>query len=370
MSRSFLLAAVVAASALLAVSADGKDDTAPASVSIVEEKITLRQALERLTAQSHVPVTNLLPADDNPTIKLNLKDVTFWQALDGIAEAAGASLDLYQGDGRIALVRRYRDRASPLKPLVSHSGPFRVALKKLTAQNDFTSGGRGCTVVFEVAWEPALEPFYLETRPQKVVFRDDTGKSLEVSAGNRWDPVSGRRALEFDCPLPAFPRTSARIATLKGEFAWKGPSRMHAFRFRTKDNPEPTLAELEKAVAKGGIESSAGRGLTTCTLEGISLNRPSWVVRITTELPPGGAAFDSNEMWWSFAQAYLVSADGKKQLPAAGSEQVKDGVRRVEVKYVFRGERGEAKDWLLLFRAPASLVQQSIPFEFKDVPLP
>jgi hypothetical protein len=346
------------------------------SVSIVEEKIPLRQALAKLTEQTKISIVNTLPPDEDPVLKLSIKDATFWEALDQIAAAADAQVDLFQSGGRIGLVRRFREKAGP-KPQISRSGPFRVTLRRWTAFNDFTTGARGSMAVFEVGWEPSVEPFYLDLFPHDVILKDAQNKSVDVPSGQHiWRPLDGgARAVEFEVNLPSLPRQAAEIGQFKGSFGLRGPSRMHVFRFRTKDVAEPTLADLRDEL-KGGkeIEASAGKELTTCSLGSITLSSTTWKVLITTKLPPGGPPFDTNEQWWSNNEVYLQSLDGKRRLAPVSYFQANAATEKPTVEYHFRdsakGQRGDPAKWTLVFRAPASIVKQSIPFEFKNVPLP
>src|SRR5207248_3698989 len=94
-------------------------------------------------------------------VTVDLKGVTFWQALDTIAELSGARASFYGRDGKISLVKRpegYR------RPPTSYDGPFRVALKRVATARDLERADGGtCTVTLEVAWVPDLMPLYLET---------------------------------------------------------------------------------------------------------------------------------------------------------------------------------------------------------------
>ncbi len=352
-------------------------ETLPGSglVSISEERITLRAALGQLAAQSKITVLNNV--GDDPELRLNLKRATFWEALDQIATAADAQVDLYQSNGGIALVRRGRDRNAPLKAQVSHTGPFRVALRHLTAHNDFITGTRSSTALFELAWEPSVGVFSMQTQPQNLVMQDARGHPVETPSGSKWITLEASRAFTFDVPLPSLPRAEERIGLLKGAIAIRGPSRLHTFRFPTPASKEPTLAELQAYIAdaKKPLQESAGDKQSDCTLQRVTLNPDTWKVRIAITLPPGGPEFESHEPWYALNEVYLESLDGKARLKRVGYSQDGAGdTRKAVIEYNFanpkKGQRGEAKNWTLVFRAPASMVERKVSFEFKDVPLP
>src|SRR5207249_10760 len=109
-----------------------------------------------------------------------------------------------------------RDKNTPLKPQISRNGAFRLSIQRLTAFNDFVTGARGSHAFFELAWEPSVDLFYLQSQPQNLVIQDDKGKPVEAPAGSKWVPLDSRRVIAFDVTLPALPRTSEKIGLLKG----------------------------------------------------------------------------------------------------------------------------------------------------------
>jgi hypothetical protein len=315
-------------------------------------------------------ILNSLAPEDNPSLKLDLNAVPFWKALDQIAAGAGAQVQLYRGDGKIELVKRGKSARLP----VYYHDAFRVALRKLATSQDFATGARGSTLTMEVAWDPSFEPLYLETRPHQLVLLDDSSKPVDLNPlGSLWTSVDGRRATSFEVPLPALPRTAARIGTLKGAFPVRGPVRMHEFRWTAKDGRDFTLKELYGK--KLPLTLKAGPDQTVCALNAVDLDNPdSWTVQIATELPESGPEFESFQPWFAHNQVYLLSRDGRRRLLPLSYSQENAGTRKAVLNYRFTDsaavKRGKPEDWVLVCRAPAAMVELSIPFEFKDVPLP
>src|SRR5437879_2533378 len=141
----------------------------PQRVTIVGDAIPLEQALNDLTKQTSAPIVNSLPRDEKLSRKLDLRNVAFGEALDRIALAANAEVDLYRLETRIELLRRGRPPQLP----ISYSGPFRVAMRKLSPVLDFANQKRSLTVDMEVAWDPSVEPFSLQTRPQQITLQKE-----------------------------------------------------------------------------------------------------------------------------------------------------------------------------------------------------
>src|SRR6266542_2820647 len=69
-------------------------------VTLPEKDMPLSEALRSLTNQTRIPVRASL--DNDPVLKLAVKDVPFWEALDRIADAAGARVRIHGEQGTIA----------------------------------------------------------------------------------------------------------------------------------------------------------------------------------------------------------------------------------------------------------------------------
>src|SRR5262249_14326803 len=112
-----------------------KKQLAPKLVTIQADKVRLREALEQLSKQTGIVVEDRRrDRSDDPEVKLDLKDVTFWQALDAIAKEADLRVALYQRGGAIALVDGPHVRLH-----VCYDGLFRIAVKRITALYDLES---------------------------------------------------------------------------------------------------------------------------------------------------------------------------------------------------------------------------------------
>src|SRR5262249_37321269 len=140
------------------------------TVTLSGDKVPLGKALAEVSRQTGIRIEN--PLGGEPELRLDLKDKPFWQALDTIAAAANARVYLAPRNGQISLVKRSGGTAPP----ASYSGPFRVSLKRISVAHDFDSNSDQTTATLEVCWEPALQPFLLETRPQDLVIEDDANK--------------------------------------------------------------------------------------------------------------------------------------------------------------------------------------------------
>lgn len=341
---------------------------APHLVSLPPTRITLSQALAAVTKQTGIPVEDASGGTDE-TIQLDLRHATFWQALDALAAAVKARVHLYPSSGRIVLSKagsNYR------LPPISYDGRFRLSVKKVTTSRDLEirdKDGRGSSthVALEVAWDPALLPLYLETRPRGVHLIDDKNNALAVpDVGISLAPVDGLIALGIDLHLPALPRSVTTIRKLEGELSMIAPSKMLTFAFENLENLAQTkVNDPERQLTQDGV---------TCRILDVKLFRERWTVRVALDYPPGMKQLDTNQSWVVNNEMTLVAPDGKKRFGSTNYVVESATSRQAILSYHFRDRgglaRGKPGDWRVSYRTPANLVDVPIRFVFQDIPLP
>ena len=117
--------------------ADVPKELVAKTITLQETNIALSKALRELANQTGNQVEDRRrEKEDVKLSKLDLKNATFWQALDAIAKAADARVSLYERDGKIALM----DGPHQLTP-TSYSGLFRLEPTKLEATRDLKNSG-------------------------------------------------------------------------------------------------------------------------------------------------------------------------------------------------------------------------------------
>ncbi|HTU20679.1 MAG TPA: hypothetical protein VMG10_21645 [Gemmataceae bacterium] len=341
---------------------EGKTVTLPAG------KIPVSDALAELTKQTGIRVEDIRGGPDE-TIQLDLKQATFWQALDALAAAAGARVNLYPTSGRIVLAKR---GASYCLPPISYDGRFRLSVKKVTATRDLEirdekGHGSATRLAVEVAWDPQLLPLYLETRPRGLRIVVDKNNVVTIpDEGSSLAPVDGLIALGIEVRLPALPRSVASIRSLEGELSMTGPSKMLTFTFAMLDRLEKTKpTDPERQLTQERV---------TCRILDVKLLRDRWSLRVELLYPPGMKQLDTNQSWVVNNEMTLESPDGKKRLPSTDYALESATSRRAVLWYHFRDrgtlKRGKAGSWRVRYRTPANLIEAPIKFNFKDIPLP
>jgi hypothetical protein len=323
---------------------------------------TTTQALDELARQSGIRVEDRI--DGAGPISLELTKTTFWQSLDAIARAARARVDLYARDGRLALVPC---PTGYTEPPVSYSGFFRSSLRKTAATRDLASGATTYTATIEVAWEPGLEPLFLDTTPHALVVRDDAGHELPTrEEGAALAPVDGRLAREFDVPLPPLPRRTAKLDLLQGRMQAIAPGKIASFKFETLDR-------LVEAAADSPLRRRQEYAVT-CRVTKVQLARDRWTVQVAIEYPPGGVRLESYQSRVVSNELVLETKDGLKHRAADGYVVDMASERRALVSYHFfdpdKTLKGGPAEWRVRYRTPATLVDIPFKFSFRDVSLP
>jgi hypothetical protein len=332
------------------------------------DKMMRSQALAELTKQTGIAVADMGGQADE-TIALDRKRVTFWQALDAIAAASKARVNLSPRSGRIVLDKR---GANYRLPPISYDGRFRLIVKKVTTSRDLEIGDNdahhGSTnLAIEIAWDPELLPLYLETRPRALRLVDDKNNVIAVpDEGSALAPVDGLIAVGIDLSLPSLPRSINTLRSLQGELSMIGPSKMLTFTFDRLDRLATVQADApERRLSQEGV---------TCRILDVKLVRDRWTIRVALDYPPGMKQLDSNQSWVVNNEMTLETPDGKKRFASTNYFLESATTRQAILSYHFRDQgkmtRGKPSDWRVRYRAPANLVEVAIPFAFKDIALP
>lgn len=331
------------------------------TLSLKGDGMPLSMALRSLEKETGMKVIDRRGTGDDPRLRLDLEGVTFWQAVDGIARAANARVDLYQADRNVALVR------GPWRPqVISYHGLFRLTAKRCSANVDLEAQVRTYRLTVEIAWEPRFRPYLLDTR-----VRGLTVQAGSAAVGELPPPSGGAVAVEtplctsVDLRLPTVPRGVDKLTTLEGSFSLVGTDRMLEFKF-------PSLAVLD---------ADAGKREQTQEKVRVSVRKPvldedRWTVEVHIENPARGPMFESFQSWAVFNEISLVGKDGRARFPNNGGSTEQTAGNRAAVSYHFVDEpakglrRGKPDQWTLSYRTPAAIVEMTVPFSFKDVVLP
>jgi hypothetical protein len=332
--------------------------------------IPVSKALAELAKQTGNQVADHRPGKEQDKIKLDLKNVTFWQALEAIAKATDSRISVSDRDARVALV------AGPYLALpVCHSGLFRLTVKRVDANYILESDTRQCVLHLEVDWEPRFQPLLMQTRPADMVLRDDKGHDLEIQEDEEQrgglGAVGQRAGADLSVTLPAPPRSAGQFSLFKGKLGAVGPTKMLTFTF-------DKLSKIEK---KEDARKETQDGVTVYLRELRAEEEGDeqiWTAGLLLEYPADGPKFESFQSWLVNNEIALEKEqDGVQQrVPYINYETGDQTENRAIIRYRFGDDPdkniklGKFGDWRLVYRTPGRITEVAIPFEFKDIPLP
>ncbi len=345
-------------------------DLAPKLVTINAE-LTVSQALEELEKQTGIKVEDRRESE-NTKMALKLTNVTFWKALDTIAQQCDGKIDYYRASKGLGLEKRPEGYVNPP---VAYDGIFRATVRRVTAVRLLESDNSNYVADIEVTWEPRFRPFKLDLSPDEFTIQDDKGRKLTAASGNGRDgdeprkdsrAVSSRYYVLFDVPLGSVERSSAKLGLLKLPVKFVGPTRMQTFAF------DKTLAEIKKDPKLGEMTQEG----VTVKVSNLELAKDHWTALMSSEYPADGPQFESFESWLLFNEMSLVNAQGHTFPNNGGLVIEQSAGNRGSVSYHFIDskkddlKRGEPGDWKPVYKVPGLIVEVGAAFEFKDVPLP
>jgi hypothetical protein len=327
----------------------------------LEGEWMLDKALMEIAKQSAVKVEDRRRTKTEQPLRLDLKGVTFWQAIDAIAKSADANVLLYQREGGIALV----DGPHVALP-VSYHGPFRVTLQRRVLIDDLVAGSHQLIITLEIAWEPRFRPYLLETTPKSLAAQDDAKHDIPVADEGGKAAVEGKLATTVEVRLPAPPRSVMRLGQLRGEFTVTGAGEMLAFTFDSLDQLQDDAKNREQK--QKGIVVRLGKPVLSDDL---------WTIEAQLEYPRHGPKFESFQSWIGYNEMFLRRTDGDQRFPNTGGYSVESSsASRAAIRYYFIDKRpeklvrGKPSDWRVVYKTPGILLEVPVPFSFKDVKLP
>lgn len=298
----------------------------------------------------------------DPTIKVELEKVPFWQALDTVLDAA--RLTLYNFDeeqSALAYTTKGGD-AGPRLGRASYGGLFRLEPSKIEASRDLKSSMmHGLKLTADAIWEPRVRPIVLEVPLADVVAKDEGGNAIAIdqTEGTLEVPVEGTNAgVEIEFPLTAPARSVKTLASIKGRITAVVLGKVETFEFTDIDKLERAkAAELER----GGV---------TVIVESCRKNGDIYDVEMRVRFDRAANALESHRGWIYNNECYLLDPKGTR-IENAGLEASLLANNEVGLSYKFDiGENVQPAGHKFVYRTPAAIIKIPVDFELNGIDLP
>ena len=323
------------------------------SVSLKFDKAQVSDILSQLAKSSGMTVKDRRTFDTDKTISFHVNNVSFWPALDTIADKAGAVVSPY---GKLSL-----GDGTNHAP-VDNRGLVRSVVKRVETNADLVSGLRKCRLQVEFAWEPRLQPFYAEVKRWEIIFAEDRfGKAIKQNlVGTGKHKTFGVSAVEVPLSCLGADRSSPAIRSLKGELSLITPKSMWNARF----------AKL----IKGGKEITKSQdGVKVSLQQFLPLAKGAWKAIIHLDHPGSGGLLDSSEQYvWLVNNRVYLQNKNKRDLiiepKSVEDDNVGNGYKKMIV--FVNPALTDPADWELVYRTAGPIVEVQVPFAFENLPLP
>ena len=327
-------------------------------VSLDASAKTVAEAAASISKQVNIVVDVSRAMQDKP-VKLALKDVPFWEALDQLAKASDHRLSISAQGSKIALFGGPNEKYG--QEPIDVQGPFRFSGRKTLGKINLETGQSSTEIEVEVIWEPRFKAFYAEIPAKSISAWDNEQKPLAVAGeGSGKLPVAGS-AVEITVRLSGVPREAKRIGRLEGEIRITGTTQMLQFSFAADATGDATTSQKE------GV---------TATLKQFEKKGRIWTALIEFEYPKGGPEFESFQSFLLDNQCWLVHRDGRRFLNQGLFELLGEHDGRYPVAYRFvENEKtglaiGNPKDWQVVVRTPGRITVTPVKFRLNNIALP
>jgi hypothetical protein len=217
-------------------------------------------------------------------------------------------------------------------------------------------GRKSLKLQLEIAWEPRLRPIAISQPVAAIEAVDENGSPLTVSqpeASLDIEVPGGTQAAEIILPFELPPRSTTKIAKLRGKLNALVPGRTAKFRFDDAANV------AGKTNRSGGVE---------VTLDDVRKNNEIWEVHMRIRLDEDSRALESHRGWVLQNVSYLVGKDGEP-IDHAGFETTRQAPNEVGIAYLFDLAEGiEGLSWV--YETPAAIIELPVEYELTDIELP
>ena len=352
MRNRSLLFLGVALLASAAIADQGLPAIKPTTITFQKSNAVLREVAAELSKSP----SGIAVAVDDAVVKakcpVSFSNTPFWEALESAAAKSSTRLVLRDAGRTIALEPLAgRPRASS-----SISGPFRVVAREVTGRVLLDEATVSHSVRLTAHWEPRMPVYRIDIFPRITQAKDDRGAALMIPPRVARDyPTGASHDLTVE-QISGLTRDSKRIAVLAGEFRAVAAERLLNVPFQSLAGKLPIEQKVE------GVKVS---------LKSFAKDGDLWIAELLLEYPPNHPNFESFEeqRWLRDTRLRLISPAARPADP--DSEEVIASGRFVTATYRFKvtgDPRG--KGWSLVCQTPSPLVEMSVPFTLKDIPIP
>ncbi|MEQ1828875.1 MAG: hypothetical protein ABL921_23125, partial [Pirellula sp.] len=325
-----------------------------ASLVTLQGNMTGKEAIMQIASKTG----NAISVEEVPNLDrrvvTDFEETPFWEAFDELLDQL--ELTVAVGDGE-RMQLRPRAKEAPLRiAAAGYSGVFRVEpleVQKILPLHDPLR--RATQIQLQLSWEPRLTPVYVRFPLESMKIHCDNGQVLQPkteSQETEFVPSGGSQldvALGFELPT----QDAKKILRWTGDVFVAVPGK---------------LAKLEFNDLMNANKQKASVGNLVVVLEKARKNRDIYEVLVGVSLKSEQNSAESFRGWSNINEAYLLDPSNKR-VEHVGWSTTRMTNNEIGLSYLFDVEKG-LDGYKFVFRAPATLVEQTIKFALEDIPLP
>lgn len=331
----------------------------------LQGQISVADALNSIETQTRNPIGSVAYKRQEAfreIVNLDIQGVTYWEAIDELLDKIdwqvvpkesgkltfGPKTQIPQEDPAGLLKGLPREAIPPVYIGILRLQP--ICLSKTT--NFLEPLQSTAELDFVVHWEPRFHPVFVRFPMEKLVVRTDNDETLIVPKDQSCEYVPSGSQLVASMRVVKPTQAATKISSWKGEMQIAIPGRVVSLDF-----PNPKEQSGKNLVS----------GELTVVLEGAHKNRDLQEIQIGVSLSDQPSS-DVLQGWLTLTDAYLVDKDGNK-VEHAGWATTRITKSDIGLSYLFDIE-DELSEYRFVYRAPDSVILQTVDYEFDNIPIP
>ncbi|HND51457.1 MAG TPA: hypothetical protein PLV92_03640 [Pirellulaceae bacterium] len=341
-------------------SAAAEAATRPVKINLQGE-MKLNEALSALEKQSGNKLIDFRRRFNqqarNETVKVDFKDLIFWDAFDQLLDQAELTTYAFSGEkGVLAVVARGQDDVAR-KGAAAYSGLFRFEGTRIEATRDLRNPmNQGLKLTVDLSWEPRLQPIVINQPLDQLTIADDEGRAMAIDGreGEIEVTTDGETSsAELVVPIRLPDRSVKKIGSLKGTLQVVAPGRFETFEF----------TDLEKTK---NVEHR--RAAVNVAVDQVRKNQDVYEVRMRVKFDAAANSLESHRNWIYSNPAQIVDAEGQP-IENAGMEATLQEADEVGIAYQFVLPNG-LKGCKFVYTTPVAIIKMPVEYELKNIELP
>ncbi len=328
----------------------------PRRVSVIG-RMSAYKALEAISTQSRnrIPMSTFRGVEEFSTEnEYAIEDMVYWEAIDKILAGAGwriepLTVDNDQYASKVEIVAE----ETAENPGVEYVGVLRIEPLTVTRTIGIHRAAvERSSLELMVHWEPRLQPMYIGFDFPSHRIETADGQTLTVRGGLASESMpAGSQMLanlEFTSPVGS----GGTITEWNGQIKMVIPGRRGTVEFSDLEGEEVQALEVRDMRVE---------------LESAKKNRDIYEIKLGLSLKSQPKE-EILQGWILQGNAFLVDSDGNRVEHAGWSTHRWDA-KEIGVSFLFDIE-GELSDYRLVVQAPESVIEQTLDYTLRNIPLP